>query len=87
MSNVEQATAPVTTLPFITVVMVVRNEGPFIAKSLEQVLEIAWSSSPDRVPAPGRLRSITNFGIGGSFRRASERKVSREPLRGEQGYL
>lgn len=34
----EQATAPATALPFITVVMVVRNEGPFIAKSLEQVL-------------------------------------------------
>ncbi len=34
--NVEQATA--TSVPFISVVMVVRNEGPFIARSLEQVL-------------------------------------------------
>jgi succinoglycan biosynthesis protein ExoA len=33
---VEQATA--TSLPFVSVVMVVRNEGPFIARSLEQVL-------------------------------------------------
>src|ERR1700691_1345450 len=30
--------APVATLPFISVVMIVRNEGPFIARSLEQVL-------------------------------------------------
>ena len=34
--NVEQATT--TVLPFISVVMVVRNEGPFIARALEQVL-------------------------------------------------